>query len=204
MNKSREEHLKRLNPTGMKWEEMSEDQQLDLRKKWNEIVSQKKNLACTCPRAYCRNNNNCQFCVTSHRFYGSLPDCLRIVDDKISAEVPYEKRHNVHSSQNRRQKYSINRADYARLVTAWHNANPEQGAALAKRNTASWHRIVRDPEIIKCRCPRTDCWYHGNCTKCLALHTYYDGFPHCCKDIYDGIDAAIQAYKQEAECADDS
>jgi hypothetical protein len=197
MNQAQSEHLKRLNPTGIQWSDMTEQQQLELRQKWNAVVSDPKNLNCTCPNAPCRNNRNCMFCVSTHRYYGSLPDCLRPVDDKISEGVPPEKRHNIHITMNRRQVHATSRDEYYRVTAAWHKEHPEESAELNKKNVAEWHALVRDRKNTACRCSRTDCWYHGNCVKCLALHRYYDGFPACCQDIHDKIDAAAQAYRQE-------
>ena len=199
MNLALNEHLKRLNPTGVDWADMTDAQKDELRKKWDAVVSQPKNLNCTCPRAGCRNNRNCNFCVVTHREDGSLPDCLRYVDDKISEGVPPEKRHNVHALQNPTQKIAVTRDGYERsLAEAMKNdPDPEAAAAAARMRVESWHKRVRDPEVNVCRCPRADCWYHGNCVKCIALHRYYDGFPDCCRHIFDKIDAAVQAWDKE-------
>ena len=41
----------------------------------------------SCPRSFCENNHNCAFCVATHRSYGSLPDCLRLVEDRMNEGV---------------------------------------------------------------------------------------------------------------------
>ena len=201
MNLSHIEHLKKMNPTGIDWEDMTEEQKNALREQWQKVVSEPKNLNCTCPRTSCRNNRNCNFCVLTHCYYGSLPDCLRFVDDKISAGVPPEKRHNVHTGHNPGQIHAANRNDYANgLMERGKEFTEEQKAKMrvaARERVENWHRLVRDPDKNKCSCPRTDCWYHGNCVKCCALHRHYDGFPDCAREIHDKIDAAVQAYKAE-------
>ena len=196
MNQSLNEHLKKLNPTGIEWEDMTEEQKEALRKQWDAVVSIPKNLTCTCPRTGCRNNHNCAFCCLTHRDYGSLPDCLRIVDDKLSEGVPPEKRHNIHTHMNPNQKFATNRNEYADAVAA-SSASGQLTPEQARKNVEEWHKLVRDPKKTPCSCPHTDCWYHGNCVKCIALHRAYDGFPYCCRPIHDKIDAAVQAYRAE-------
>jgi hypothetical protein len=175
---------------------MTEDQKEDLRRQWDEVVSVPRNLTCTCPRSFCENNHNCQFCITTHRSYGSLPDCLRIVDDKLSAGIPPEKRHNIHSHMNANQKKAVSREDYHNSIAAAVKLDPnamEEGRKRAKL----WHDLVRDPEKNKCTCKRTDCRFHANCTKCIALHRPFDCFPSCCESIHDKIAGAILTYKAE-------
>ena len=193
MNQSLDEHLKRLNPTGADWADLTEEQQLELRKTWDAVVSDPKNLDCTCPRIGCRNNRNCKFCVGLHRYYGGLADCLRFVDDKISEGVPADKRYNIHGIVLKGQQAQTREEYEAHVASA--PPDPERMMALVEE----YHRVVRVPKNIACTCPRTDCWYHNNCVKCAALHRYYDGFPDCCKEIHDKIDAAVQAYKQSVE-----
>lgn len=196
MNQALIEHLKRLNPSGIKWDDMTKQQKEELTEKWNEVASAPKNLNCTCPRHFCENNHNCQFCILTHRYYGSLPDCLRRVDDLISEGIPPEKRHNIHAHMNNNQSIAINREEYARRVSEGVKADPN-GKEAGKKRAAEWHALVRDPKNLGCSCPRTDCLFHGNCTKCCAVHRAYDGFPHCCQFIHDKIDAAVQAYRAE-------
>lgn len=199
MNKSRMAFFERINPTGIRWEDMTAEQKEELHDKWdNEVLSHRKNLTCTCPRTFCENNHNCQFCVATHRYYGSLTDCLRIVDDKISEGVPPEKRHNIHASMNQNQALAIDREEYHKQVAAAVKADPD-GIAKGKQRAKEWHDLVRIPENVKCPSPYTDFKYHGNCTKCIALHRYYNGFPYCCWPIWDKIDAAVQAYWAEQE-----
>ena len=189
MNQTLTEHLKRLNPTGVEWDDMTEQQKEELRMQWDKVVSQPENLACSCPRTGCRNNRNCKFCVSLHRYYDGLADCLRIVDDKLEDGIPYEKRHNLHKYTSAQ---ATSREDYAAFSAA-----REPDPVELRKEIDEYHRIVHDPKNIACNCPRTDCWYHNNCVKCIALHRYYDGFPNCCQPIGDKIDEAIQAYKLE-------
>lgn len=40
--------------------------------------------------------------------------------------------------------------------------------------------LVRDPEVLKCTCPKTYCEWHGRCRECVALHRYHkDHVPNC-------------------------
>ena len=196
MNPLLEEHLKKLNPTGIKWEDMTEDQKETLRREWDQVVGVPRNLTCTCPRSFCENNHNCQFCMATHRSYGSLPDCLRLVDDKLNADVPLEKRHNIHSYMNNNQPVAINREDYHNRIAEAVKHDPNAMEA-GRQRAKVWHDLVRNPENVKCRCKKTDCRFHGNCTKCIALHRHFDGFPACCESIHDKIAAAILAYRAE-------
>lgn len=188
MNKLQAEHFKRLNPTGIEWNDMTDQQKEELRQEWDKVVSQPKNLNCSCPRHGCRNNHNCKFCVSLHRYYGGLADCLRFVDDKWQEELPPEKKYNIHMNI---APQAQTREEYERFTSA------RQDKENVRKEVEEYHRIVHTPENIKCNCPRTDCWYHDNCVKCAALHRYYNGFPNCCQPIGDKIDAAVQAYMQE-------
>lgn len=199
MNQLLLEHLKRLNPTGKPWAELSAEEKESLMEEWNLAISTPEGLACSCPRHYCENNHNCKFCIATHRYYGSLPDCLRKVDDAWCEGVPFEKRHNVHVVMNPNQTGAITREEYAeRVAEAMSKWDPDEQAA-AKQRTKEWHDLVRIPKNVACRCSRTDCVFHGNCTKCIAVHRHYNGFPACFEPIYDKIDAAVQAYKAECE-----
>ena len=180
MSKTIDDHLKRLNPTGIEWADMTEQQKEDLRDKWNAVASDPENLNCTCPRTFCRNNHNCRNCIALHRYFDGLPDCLRRLEREMQADVPPGKRY-----------------------TEKMNPTGMDGAALAKRDPAhakrvaeEWNDIVKNPKNTACNCPRTDCWYHGNCVKCIALHRSYDGFPNCVRYIVDEIEAVVDAYKQ--------
>jgi hypothetical protein len=198
MSKTMDDHLKRMNPTGINWADLTEQQQLALKEEWDAVVSDPANIYCTCPRTSCRNNRNCRNSVALHRYYDGGADCLRPFIDKMQANVPQEKKYNVH--------YKIQSDDAPgglvdptdpdgsreRLRKAM---TPEQ----MKKVTERWAAIVADPENTKCSCPHTDCRYHGNCVKCVALHRYYGGFPYCVRYIVDEIDAIVEAHGQAEE-----
>ena len=195
MGRTVDEHLRRMNPTGVNWSDLTEQQQLALREEWNRVVSDPANIYCTCPRTACRNNRNCKNCVALHRYYDGVPDCLRPLIDEMQAGVPQDKKYNVH--------YKIQSEDAPdglvdpadpdgsreRLVKA---LTSEQRSKVAEK----WAAIVADPENTKCSCPNTECGYHGNCVRCVALHRYYGGFPYCLRYIVDEIDAIIEAHGQ--------
>ena len=139
--------------------------------------------------------------MATHRSYGSLPDCLRLVDDKLNADVPLEKRHNIHSHMNNNQPVAINREEYHNRIAEAVKNDPDAMEA-GRQRAKVWHDLVRNPENVKCRCKMTDCRFHGNCTKCIALHRHFDGFPSCCESIHDKIAAAILAYRAEQAAAE--
>ena len=194
MNLSLIDHLNRLNPTGVKWENMTEEQRLELRNRWHSVVSNPDNLGCECPSGHCKQNSNCKFCMPIHRFYGSLPYCLQRIDDEISAGVPNDVRHNIHSEMNKSQVTATSRDEYKQKAAAWHREHPEQSPELRKKKWEEWDAIIQDPDNLVCSCTKTDCLYHGNCHKCIALHRHYDGFPYCCRDIGEKIEVAVQSY----------
>ncbi len=33
--------------------------------------------------------------------------------------------------------------------------------------------ILKDPENLKCSCPKVKCEWHGKCRECVAIHRYY-------------------------------
>ncbi len=191
------EALKKMNTTGIPWDEMTEEQKEAQRREWDKIAGDRKNLYCSCPRAHCENNHNCQFCIATHRHYGSLPDCLRLVEDKISEGVPLERRHNIHKNMNPHQTKAISRDDYGAIFANADKITDPVRLEQARKNAKEWHDLVRVPENIKCPCKRTDCRFHSNCTKCIALHRYYNTFPKCCEEIHDKIAAALLAYRAE-------
>ncbi len=200
MGKTNDEHLAKLNTTGIAWEDMNEEQRLALRKEWDRIVSNPDELYCTCPRTGCRNNHNCVFCVALHRYYDGFPDCLRHLDAKMQEGLPQDRRYNMHykiqSDGTPDGIIDPHDPDGSRERLFKHaketNAK-DQGVAAADR----WHKIVRNPKNRVCTCSHTDCWYHGNCVKCVALHRHFDGFPACDRYIVDKIDDIVDAYWAE-------
>ena len=195
MGKIIDDHLKRMNPTGISWTDMTEKQRVELKVTWDAVVSVPENLDCSCPRIGCRNNRNCRNCVALHRYYDGFPDCLRPLDDKIQAGLPPDKKYNMHYKiqSDGNQDGTVDKADpdgsRERLIK---QNTPEGRIALADK----WAEIVRNPKNTACKCPRTDCWYHGNCVKCVALHRHFEGFPDCVRYIVDEIEAAVEAYSK--------
>jgi len=55
--------------------------------KTREMLSNPKNLKCTCPKVNCEWHGNCEACVAIHRYYKDhLPNCFQqIVNEKIEA-----------------------------------------------------------------------------------------------------------------------
>ena len=198
MGRSNDEHLARLNTLGIPWEEMTEEQKLQQRLEWDKIVSDPKNLECTCGITGCRNNHNCNQCVTLHRYFDGYPNCLRPLEDVLEKGVPQERRYNMH--------YKIQSAggnDKTGLVDAH---DPDGSRKRLVQNAGrqnmievmnTWQKIAQDPKNRACRCKNADCWYHGNCVKCVALHRYYGGFPACDRYIVDMIDEIVDAYWAE-------
>ncbi|HOK42381.1 MAG TPA: hypothetical protein PLD49_01765 [Thermoclostridium caenicola] len=54
--------------------------------------------------------------------------------------------------------------------------------------------LLKDPENLKCTCPKVKCEWHGKCRECVALHRYYkDHVPNCFQQfINDKIKAIAQ------------
>ena len=54
--------------------------------------------------------------------------------------------------------------------------------------------ILKDPENLKCSCPKVKCEWHGKCRECVAIHRYYkDHVPNCFQQfINDKIKAIAQ------------
>jgi hypothetical protein len=54
--------------------------------------------------------------------------------------------------------------------------------------------ILKDPNNLKCPCPKVKCEWHGKCQECVALHRYYkDHVPNCFQQfINDKIKAIAQ------------
>ena len=191
-----DEHLKRMNPTGIEWADLTEQQKLELREQWDAVVSKPENLDCSCLRAGCRNNRNCRHCVALHRYFDGFSRCLEFVSDRLQAEVPQNKKYNMHYKMQSfdtpegfidpTENPDVTREKLGKIDT------PEKRL----KRTADWEAIVRTPKNTACKCPRTDCWYHGNCVKCVALHRHYEGFPECVRYIVDKVEEAIDAHAQ--------
>ena len=199
MGRTNDEHLAKLNTLGIPWEEMTEEQKLQQRKEWDKIVSDPNELYCTCPRTGCRNNHTCNQCVTLHRFYDGFPDCLRPLDEKMQEGVPAEFRYNMHykiqSDGNDASIIDPHDPDgsRARLFQMAAKDGVDRGVEVANK----WQKIAQDPKNRACRCKNVDCWYHGNCVKCIALHRHFGGFPACDRYIVDMIDEKVDAYWAE-------
>ncbi|MGD9158362.1 MAG: hypothetical protein PVG39_08160 [Desulfobacteraceae bacterium] len=195
MSRTIDDHLKQINPTGIDWIELTEKQQLKVREEWDAVVSDPGNLSCACPNTSCANNRKCKKCIALHRYYDGVPECLRPLVDKVQASVPQEKKYNVH------YKIQADGALYGIVDPTDPDGSRER---LMKANTPEkmkkvvekWAAIIADPENTKCDCPNVDCKYHGNCVKCVALHRYYGGFPHCVRYIIDEIDAIVETHGQ--------
>ena len=44
--------------------------------------------------------------------------------------------------------------------------------------------LVKNPDLLKCNCPKNLCQWHGKCKECIALHRYYnDHLPACLHSI---------------------
>ena len=54
--------------------------------------------------------------------------------------------------------------------------------------------ILKEPENLKCSCPKVKCEWHGKCQECVAIHRYYkDHVPNCFQQfINDKIKAIAQ------------
>ncbi|MCQ2406720.1 MAG: hypothetical protein MJ067_05865 [Oscillospiraceae bacterium] len=196
MSRFNDERLKKMNPTGIPWEEMTDEQKNALRDEWDKVAGDPAQLYCTCPRTGCRNNHNCQFCATLHRFYDGFPDCLRPLDEEMQKGVPAEYRYNMHKNiqSDKNDESLIDPHDPEKT-----RANLVE--AIPKENWQGifdmWGRIVRDPKNRACKCKQGDCRYHGNCVKCIALHRAYGSFPACMNYITDLIEEACDKYWAE-------
>lgn len=196
MGKFNDAHIAKLNPTGISWKDMTEEQRLELRKSWDRIVSDPKELYCTCPRTFCRNNHNCLQCMALHRYYDCFSDCLEFVELGIQEGIPEEKRFpSAYKMQMDGNEDSglIDPADpdgsRARLIQAAQNNKLDLLAVMDR-----WSKIVRTPKNRACTCKNTDCWYHGNCVKCVALHRHFSGVPACSRYIIDQIEEWTENY----------
>jgi hypothetical protein len=200
MGKTNDAHLAKLNTTGIAWKDMNEEQRLALRKEWDRIVSDPNELYCTCPRTGCRNNRNCAQCIALHRYYDGFPDCLRPLADKMQEGVPQERRYNMHykiqSDGTPEGIIDPHDPDGSRERLFKH-AQETQAKYAGVAAADKWAKIVRNPKNRACTCSQTDCWYHGNCVKCIALHRHFEGFPACVRYIVDEIDELVDAYWAE-------
>jgi hypothetical protein len=54
--------------------------------------------------------------------------------------------------------------------------------------------ILKNPDNLKCSCPKVECEWHGNCKLCVAQHRYFkDHIPNCFQEfINDKIKAIAQ------------
>ena len=196
MGKTVDESLKRMNPTGIPWEDMTEEQRIELREMWDKVVSIPENLDCSCFRTGCRNNRNCKNCLALHRYYDGLSYCLSLIVDKMQEEVPQEKRYNMHYKIQAAGKpegsidYTVDPNEMRKIITK------DDTPADRRKRADEWAAIVKKPKNTACNCPRTDCWYHGNCVKCIALHRYYQGFPNCVRYIADEVDDIVEAHRK--------
>ena len=40
--------------------------------------------------------------------------------------------------------------------------------------------VLKNPQNLKCSCPKVKCEWHGKCQECVAVHRYYkDHVPNC-------------------------
>ena len=60
--------------------------------------------------------------------------------------------------------------------------------------------LAKDPEVLKCTCPHTQCEWHGRCKICVALHRHYgDHLPACLQPlINDKLKQLVQVGEMEA------
>lgn len=196
MGKFNENHLAKMLTLGIKWEDMTEEQKLQQKKEWDKIVSDPNELYCTCPRTGCRNNHNCLQCVALHRYFDGFPDCLRPVDEEMQKGVPQERRYNMHLKiQSAGNEDSGLIDEHAPDGTRERLINQKNMDIIALMD--SWSKIVRNPKNRVCVCKNTDCWYHGNCVKCVALHRHFGGFPYCDRYIADKIEEMNDEYWAE-------
>lgn len=196
MGKTNENHLKRLNPTGTEWKDMTEEQRLALKKQWDAVVSDPKELYCTCPRTGCRNNHNCLQCVTLHRYYDALPDCLRFVEEKLDEGIPETCILNTHFKMQNDGNEDTGMVDPHNKLESRERLGRsiKEGTLDIYQVMDRWDKIAKNPKNRACRCKNTDCWYHGNCVKCIALHRHYEGVPACVRYIIDDVEAVADRY----------
>ena len=200
MGRFNDEHLAKMMTLGVPWDEMTPEQKFEQRKEWDKVVSDPNELYCTCPRSSCRNNHNCTQCVTLHRYYDGFPDCLRPIDDKMQEGVPADRRYNMHlkfqSSGGNDKTGLIDPADPVgsreRLMKAREEAGQDVYSLMDE-----WDKVAKNKKNQACRCKNSDCWYHGNCVKCIALHRHFGGFPACDRYIADHIEKIVDAYWAE-------
>jgi len=54
-------------------------------------------------------------------------------------------------------------------------------------NVKKIREVLKNPENLKCTCPKVKCEWHGNCLKCVAAHRYFkDHIPTCFQNIFNG------------------
>lgn len=196
MSRFNKERLAKMNPTGIPWEEMTDEQKNELRNEWDKVAGDPKQLYCTCPRTGCRNNHNCQFCAALHRYYDGFPDCLRPLDEEMQTGVPMEYRYNMHykiqADGNDKNLVDPHDPDGSRARLVNSDKKMDINEVFDK-----WAAVVRNPKNRACTCPHSDCRYHGNCVKCIALHRAYGSFPYCMNYITDKIEEACDLYWAE-------
>ena len=201
MSRFNRERLAKMNPTGIPWEEMTDEQKNALRVEWDKVAGDPAQLYCTCPRTGCRNNHNCQFCAALHRYYDGFPDCLRPLDEEMQTGVPKEYRYNMHlkiqSDGTPAGIIDPHDPDLSRQRLFEMAKDMTEEQKKVKRGPDRWAEIVRDPKNRACKCPHGDCRYHGNCVKCSALHRAYGSFPYCMNYITDLIEEKCDIYWAE-------
>lgn len=197
MGKANDAHLARMNTLNIPWDEMTDAQKLEQRKAWDKIVSDPANLYCTCPRTSCRNNHNCAQCITLHRYYDCLTDCLTPFEEALNEGIPQECWYNTALKMQ-----SDGNEDSGCII----ENDPEQSRANLAKSMESgkldilavmdkWDKISKNPKNRACRCKNADCWYHGNCVKCIALHRYYKGVPACVRHVINTVEEAADQYR---------
>lgn len=53
-------------------------------------------------------------------------------------------------------------------------------------NIKKIREVLKDPENLKCTCPKLKCEWHGNCKKCVAQHRYFKSHvPTCMQAVFN-------------------
>jgi len=60
--------------------------------------------------------------------------------------------------------------------------------------------VLKDPENLKCTCPKTKCEWHGNCRKCVAQHRFFKShIPTCMQAVFnEKIKDIVQIFELNA------